>query len=274
MPDANQIIKGPADAGLFIAVILSMRPVFPLSPATYTGFARALPADSALDWLQCGWWVFRLAPRRWLLLAIFLVALLALPVLFSWRAIWLSLLAWPFLAAGWLDICQRALAEAADTEEGETSFAAGSLLGAMSALFVPLKTPALWLPALLGTGGVFIVCHLPGLTLRLSAAAGIAPPFLPFFLTILMAPLMLLPLGMALVFTPCLLYPQRLSVGLAMRASFVAACKNMLPLGFFVFLLSLLAFAAILSVGLLLPLCIPVVFAAWRAACQDIFNDL
>ncbi|MCL2074852.1 MAG: hypothetical protein FWH15_00155 [Betaproteobacteria bacterium] len=237
---------------------------FPLPPAAFTGESRANPADAALDWLARGWALFAEDKFRWCLLALLFSALAALPVALYPRALWLFFMLMPFFAAGWHELCR--MAETAE-ETGRRPLPGD--------FFAAFTAPLLIVPGILGAGALWLLWTIFLLMLSIAAAPESSVIFwLALVLYAFFLPVLMLPLGMALLFAPPLIYPRRLPPGRALKASFTACRKNLAPLFFLALLLSLLAFATLLSLGLLLPIALPVAFAAWRAACYDIFIAL
>jgi len=239
-------------------------PPFPLPPAVFTGESRANPADAALDWLIRGWTLFAQDKLRWCLLSIFFCALVVAPAALHSRALWLSLLLMPFFAAGWHELCR--MKETADETKRRP------LPGDF---FAGFTAPLLLVPGILGAGALWLAWTGLLFMFSLAAAPGSSAAFwLMAILYCLFLPIPALPLGMTFLFAPPLIYPCRLPPVRALKASFTACRKNIAPLFLLAMLLSLLAFAALLSFGLLLPIALPVAFAAWRAACHDIFIAL
>ena len=237
---------------------------FPLPPAAFNGESRANPGDAALDWLLRGWALFAQSKVRWLLLSLFFSLLVIAPAALHPRALWFSLLFLPFFAAAWHEICR--MAETA--EETNRHPLPGDF-------FVSFTAPLLIVPGIMGAGVLWLLGT--GLAFLLTLAATPGSPislWLIFILCFFLLPLLLLPLAMLLLFAPPLIYPRRLPPGRALQASFTACRKNLAPLLLLASLLSLLVFATLLSLGLLLPVALPVAFAAWRAACHDIFIAL
>jgi hypothetical protein len=240
---------------------------FPVPPAPFSGESRALPMQAAMDWLLQGWALFRQAAGRWALLAVFFLALCAAPAALDRRALWGVPLLLPFFAAGWFTICRMESEEMAEGTGGKRRrFLPGDL-------FAGFVSPALFIPGLL----TLLMLHLP-------LACGILffhfAPFSPnaildrllgFFMLLPVLFLLCLPLSMAVLFAPPLIHRHRLAPLMALKASYIACRKNLAPLFFLAFLSSLIAFATLLSAGLLLPLALPVAFGTWYAAYRDIF---
>ncbi|MDR2637447.1 MAG: hypothetical protein LBB55_03840 [Zoogloeaceae bacterium] len=248
---------------------------FPVPPAPFSGESRALPTQAALDWLLQGWVLFRQAAGRWALLAIFFLALCVAPAALDARALWGMPLLLPFFAAGWFTICRmeseaEKTAEEAEGAKGEKGKGRRFLPGDLFAGFV---SPALFIPGLL----TLVMVHLP---LACGALFFHFAPFSPdailnrvlgFCMLLPILFLLCLPLSMALLFAPPLMHQHRLPSLMALKASYIACRKNLAPLFCLAFLSSLIAFATLLSAGLLLPLALPVAFGTWYAAYRDIF---
>ncbi|MDR0233938.1 MAG: hypothetical protein LBI31_03940 [Zoogloeaceae bacterium] len=236
-------------------------PAFPLPPVAFNGESRANPADAALDWLRQGWALFAEDKLRWCFISLFFCALVVAPAALTPYALWLSLLLLPFFAAGWHELCRMAeMAEETNRRPLPGDF------------FVSFTAPSLFIPGILGAGAFWLAWTGFSFVLSFAAAPEVGADFwLMIILYGFFLPVLMIPLGMTLLFAPPLLHPCHLSPGRAFKASFTACRKNLMPLFLFALLLSLLASATLLSFGLLLPVALPVAFAAWRAACHDIF---
>jgi uncharacterized membrane protein len=228
---------------------------------------RALPAGRGWAWIADGWTLFKRQPGTWIgvavVLALIFIALAMIPLLGSLAAMVLA----PVFAAG-LVIGSRALDEGGSLEIGHlfagfrerfgTLASVGFIyLGAsvLIALVVGLAT-GVGVSGLLGSGADPVAM----------GAAGVA-----VLLAFLVMMALMLPVMMAVWFSPPLVVFHEHGAGEAMKSSFIACLRNLLP--FLVYGVVMLVLAAVASIPLALGWLVlgPVLAATIYTTYRDIY---
>ena len=96
-------------------------------------------------------------------------------------------------------------------------------------------------------------------------------PWLGVLLAVLIALTLTIPVGMALWFAPALVVFHNLKPAQALKDSFLACLKNMIPFTLYSLVLLVLAVIAAIPLGLGFLVLIPVAIASIYAAYRDIF---
>ncbi|HEX5801541.1 MAG TPA: BPSS1780 family membrane protein [Azospira sp.] len=243
---------------------------FPLVPVAFSGAPRTVSPDAPFNWLGQGWAVFIANPGVWLAISVLLLVaffgLLIVPGIGSLAAALLT----PVLLAGLLHGVRRL------GDEGRLDLAdlfAGFRHNSGPLVMLGLLFMAGWMIVLLVVmvvagggiaGGVVVgLAGQPGM----GAGIGIAGFFLAFVLKLLLG----IPLCVALWFAPALIYFNDMAPLAALQASFSASLKNWLAMLVFGLLVAVLAFFALLPMGLGFLVLIPVLSGALYASYKDIF---
>lgn len=239
---------------------------FPIPAPAYDGKSRSVPAGNAFEWFKQGWEMFAVNPGLWIALAIlFLVIVFGLhvvPVL-GWLAAYLLM---PVLGVGLLCASQKAAAgEAMDVGDLFAGFKrnTGNLI--MIGIVYLAGLVAIFLVATVFGGGSLA----SGLMLGRPAGIGLAIGGVLF--ASLLSMVLLVPLWMALWFAPALVFFNNMPPVEALKASFNACMKNMLPFLVYGLILMVLGFFAMLPVGLGLLILIPVTSGSVYASYRDVF---
>lgn len=239
---------------------------FPLPPPAFKGNSRAVEAGNGFDWLRQGWALFIARPGAWIamtvLLLVILVGLHAVPLLGMLAAHLLL----PVLAAGMLLACRK-VAEGVTPEVADlfVGFRQNTSNLIMLGLFYLAGTVliAVLIGALLGAGGAVM-----------GSPAGFGLAVGGVMLGALLPAVLSLPLAMALWFAPALVFFNGMPPTDAVKTSFHACLKNALPFLVYGLMFAVLAFFAVLPVGLGLLVLIPVTAGSVYAAYRDIFLAL
>lgn len=234
---------------------------------------RTVGAGNGLQWISRGFELFAKNPGMWVLLtALLLVGAIVLAMVPVLGGIACAVL-WPVLVAGLLLGC-RAL------DSGQT-----------------LELPHLWagfqsgprLPQLALVGVAYLIATIVIMGIAL-AAIGVpavralstgSPPsihvLLPllgsFALGVLIALALLVPVAMAVWFAPALVVFDNLSATAAMRQSFSACLRNLLPFLVYGAIAFVLSIIAAIPFGLGYLVLIPVLTCSLYAGYKDVFAD-
>jgi uncharacterized membrane protein len=242
---------------------------FPLAPAPFTGECREVDAGACFEWLQQGWALFIANPGAWIgssvLLLVILIAISIVPIFGQIGANMLL----PLFGAGLLQLCRVQSAggqpEIADIFIGFRKNA-GSLV-MVGVIYVAGVFGIAFVAFLLISGGVF-----GGVITGKVAGFGIALGGV--MLATLLVMILSVPVIMATWFAPALVFFHHMKPVDAMKASFEAGIKNWLPMSIFGTLLMIMAFFAMLPLGLGLLLLLPVFSGAVYASYRDIFEGV
>jgi uncharacterized membrane protein len=237
-------------------------------PGNFVPDGRRLPAARGWAWIAAGWELFKRRPLQWVgavvIYALIFIALALVPVLGSLATMVLA----PVVAGGMV-AASRLLDEGRNTQLGDffagfrerfgTLISVGLLyLGASVAiaLVVGLVTGAgVW--TLMGAGDA-------------AAVASAAPIVLLAFLLMLA---LMLPVFMALWFSPALVMFHGQGALDAMKMSFQACLRNIVPFLVYGLVMLLLSIAASIPFGLGWLILGPVIAASLYAAYRDIFFE-
>jgi uncharacterized membrane protein len=239
---------------------------FPIPAPAYNGNSRTVPAGNAFEWFKQGWEMFVVNPGLWIALAIlFLVIVFGLhvvPVL-GWLAAYLFM---PVLGAGLLCACSKAAGgEAMDVGDLFAGFKRNtSNLIMIGVVYLAGLVAIFVIVGVFGGGSL-----ASGLMLGRPAGIGLAIGGMLF--ASLLSMLLLVPLWMALWFAPALVFFNNMQPAAALKASFNACMKNMLPFLVYGLILMVLGFFAMLPVGLGLLVLIPVASGSLYASYRDVF---
>ena len=245
---------------------MSETPVFPITPARFTGESREVDPGACFDWLRQGWAMFLVNPGVWIgSTVLLLVMLMAISIVPLFGQIAAHLLV-PLFGAGMFKLCRRL----SDGEEPEIAdlfagfrHSAGQLV--MVGVFFAMGIFGIaFIAFLLVSGGV-----LGGVVTGKVAGFGVALGGV--MLAGLMVMVLSVPIIMATWFAPALVFFHDMRPLDAMKASFAAGAKNFLPMAIFGVFLVVALFFAMLPVGMGLLLLLPVVSGAVFASYRDIF---
>lgn len=245
---------------------MSETPVFPLTPETYQGESREVDAGACFDWLRQGWVMFIANPGIWIgATVLLLVMLMAISIVPVFGQIAAHLLV-PLFGAGMLKICRRlATGEEPEIADLFAGFRhnAGQLV--MVGVYFALGIFGIaFLAFLLVTGGII------GGTVT-GKVAGFGVAFGGMMLAGLLVVVLSVPVIMATWYAPAMVFLHDMKPLDAMKASFAAGAKNLLPMLIFAVFLVVALFFALLPVGLGMLLFLPIFSGAVYASYRDIF---
>lgn len=241
-------------------------PQFPMAPPAFDGDCRQVDPGACFDWLRQGWAMFVANPGIWIGCAVLnLIILLAISIvpLFGQVAAHLLL---PLFGAGWLQLCRQQ-----SDEQGPE----------IADLFIGFRqhTGSLVMVGVYYVAGVFGIAFLAFLLISggilggavTGKVAGFGIALGGVMLAGLLVMILSVPVIMATWFAPALVFFHGMQPIPAMKASFAAGVKNWLPMSVFGLLLTIMAFFAMLPIGLGFLLLLPIVSAAVYASYRDIF---
>lgn len=227
---------------------------------------RQVPAGNAWAWIVSGFQLFKANPVMWIIiLLIYLAIIIPISLVPVIGSVVSTLLA-PVFAAGMMWGC-KALTHQQDLE--------------INHLFEGFKKNTSQLIAIGGIYmmsllviAVFVVLSLDKETMDLIMKGQELSPEQAsvMMLPILIAMLFIMPILMAYWYAPLLSGLHNLSALDAMKLSFVACLKNMVPFLLYGFIFMMLLIVAIIPFGLGLILVVPVMMTSLYTSYVDIFN--
>lgn len=239
---------------------------FPIAAPKFSGDCRTVPAGNAFEWLKQGWLLFVANPGVWIAMTVILIViylgLSIVPLIGQLAAHLLT----PVLGAGMLIACQKiAKEEAIEIPDLFAGFKrnTGNLV-LLGVLYMAAMLVIFAIVALLGGGSI-----AGGLMMGRAAGYGMAMGGM--LLAMLLAMALSVPLFMAIWFAPALVVFNNMQPVPALKASFDACLKNMLPFLVYGLITMILCFFAALPVGLGFLVLIPVLAGSVYASYRDIF---
>lgn len=237
------------------------------SGAAFDPAGRNVDAGRGLEWLKQGWQLFVKNPGVWIAIAVILlvivIVLSMIPVVGSLAVNFLM----PVFAGGILLGC-KSLAEGG--EFGIDSLFAGFKQNAgnliMVAVFYLIGVIAITVLVFLIGGGAAVTGGMMGRGPGVGVALG------GFFLAMLVMLALLVPLAMAVWFAPALVVFRNVAPLAAMKASFFACLKNIVPFLVYGVILFVLCIIAIIPFGLGMLVMGPVMMGSVYASYVEIFE--
>lgn len=241
--------------------------------AGYIPGGRVVEAGEGLEWISAAWRLFVASPLLWIVMivlyAVFYLVLAFVPIIGSL----LGYLLYGVIGAGWLAAAHAvAKGEKLELDHLFSGFKTRTsplvVLGAfyVAGLLVILVLMAIFLAIGLGASGA-IGAIMSGDSSALASIAGAS--ILTFLLAVLVGLALLVPLLMALWFSPALVYFHNERPLAALKISFFACLRNWLPfLVYGLLMLLLFVVAAIpLMLGFLVagPMALISVYTSYRA---------
>ncbi len=226
---------------------------------------RQVPASHAWAWTVRGFQLFRANPAMWIILwLIYLAIILPISLIPLFGSVLSTLLA-PVFAAGMMWGCQ-AVAQQQDLE--------------INHLFEGFKKNT---SQLIAVGGIYMACLLAVavmVVLNMDSATinalkidqALSPEQTDAMLRpLFFAMLVIVPILMAYWYAPLLVGLNNLSASQALKLSFMACLKNLLPFFLYGVIFTALLLVAIIPVGLGLLIAVPVMMTSLYASYEDVF---
>ena len=239
---------------------------FPLPAPVFDGRSRAVPAGNAFEWFKQGWTLFISNPAMWVVIALLtLVVFLGVQIV-PWVGPLAAYLLLPMLLAGLLQAAHKsAQGEKLEINDMFAGFREHSRqLVTVGVLYMVGMLVVRMVVVMIGGGSM-----AGGLILGSLAGAGLA--FGGVMLALLVSLLLTVPLVMGIWFAPALVLFNGMEAVDAIRASFAANLKNLLPMLVFSIFLLILFFFAALPAGLGFLVLFPVLAGAIYAQYRDLF---
>lgn len=233
---------------------------------------KTVPTGRGLDWITEGFGLFRLNPFTWIVIFVIFVVLMALLSALPLVGSIIALALQPVLLGGMLLGC-RDLAEGRELRiehlfDGFNQDAKPlALVGVLSAL----AYAAVGVVVFMVVGGALGLSYLGGMMDQQALAMGGA--MLGFMLSGLVGLALSVPIAMATWFAPALVLFAGLPALEAMRTSFVACLRNLLPFLLYGVVALLLAALAAIPFGLGMLVLVPTLVASVYVGYRDIFED-
>ena len=228
---------------------------------------RAVEAGRGWEWIASGFELFKKQPGTWILMLIVMLVCLILIAIVPIIGGLANMLLWQIFIGGAMIGC-RAL-DRGDALEVRHVFA-GFKENTSNLVVLGLLALVAWMivliPALLMLGGGGFMAAMHGGGVAAFAALG-----LTFVLVMLVVLALTIPIYMALWFAPALIVFHNLAAVEAMKASFAACLKNIVPFLLYSVILMVLGMVAAIPFGLGLLILFPVLVASIYTAYRDIF---
>jgi uncharacterized membrane protein len=239
---------------------------------------RILSPDRGVGWIREGFGLFRLNPLIWILMSLIYLAISSIISLIPFIGPSALTLIQPVLSGGLMAGC-RALDEGGELRI-EYLFE-GFQRKTQTLLMVGLLTLAAYLGVGVLSIAVFLILgavsaglgFLSGGFPSFSMPIGTPPAFSGLLIGGLIFLALFVPITMATWFAPALVWFRGLSAFEAMKQSFVGCWRNILPFLLYGLAILVLAFLALLPLGLGLLILGPTLVGSVYVAYRDIFPD-
>ncbi len=239
---------------------------FPIPAPAFNGESRTVDAGNVFEWFRQGWALFIAQPGQWLLLTIvFLSMMLALSIVPLVGTLVANLLT-PVFVAGLLHACRRA-SNSEKLELGDLYAGFGRNAGNLVILgLVYMLGMFLVFVITMAVGGGSVVGGMMS-----GSPAGFGLAFGGVALAMLLSLALSAPLFMAMWFAPALVFFNNMPPVEALKASFNACLKNVLPFLVYGLIVLVLAFFAALPLFLGVLVLLPVISGSVYRSYRDIF---
>ncbi len=242
-------------------------PEFPVAPSSFTGQSRKVDIGACFEWLRQGWALFAANPGIWLGAAAILIGTLVVLHFVPFLGMVAANLILPVLIAGMLFMCRKQTA--GETLAIDDLFAGfqqkvGGLVIVGALYMAAILIIGLFTRAIVG-GGVI------GGTIA-GNATGLGMAFGAVMLASLLGMVLMIPVVMAVLFAPALVFFNDMSPIDALKASFNACAANWIAFMLYVLVMVVLGFIAALPLALGFLVLIPVASGALYGAYRDVFS--
>ena len=229
---------------------------FPLPAPTFDGRSRSVPPGNAFEWFKQGWTLFLVNPGMWVAIALLsLLVFLGVQVV-PWVGALAAYLLTPLLLAGLLQV--------ADNDMFAGFRVHSRQLVQVGVLYMVGMLIILMVAAMISGGSM-----ASGLLLGQMAGAGMAVGGM--VLALLVSLVLSVPLMMGVWFAPALVLFNGMEAVDALKASFAANLKNLVPMLVYGIFVLVLAFFAALPAGLGFLVLAPVLAGSIYAQYRDLF---
>lgn len=235
--------------------------------ASHGGESRTVDVNCIFTWLERGWSMFVAEPVQWLLMTLVLLVIMlglsVIPLVGSLAAMLLT----PVFVAGMLCTAQRvANDEAPSFDDLFAGFRQNlNSLIILGALYTAMQLLIILVMFVVIGGGVLggaLRGDMSGVGLALGTT---------LIGSVVLAPILMVPLCMAMWFAPALVFFEKVQPVAAIKASFEACWKNILPFAVYGLLMFLASIVAALPFMLGFLVLLPVLFGSMLASYREIF---
>ena len=241
--------------------------VTPAAAGNFIAGGRAVEAGQGWEWIASGFALFKKQPGTWILMLLAMFVCLILIAIVPIIGGLANVLLWQVFVGGVMIGC-RALDHGEQLEVAHAF--AGFKQNTSNLIVLGLLALVAWIvvliPALLIMGGGGFMAAMHGGGIAAFATLGIT-----FILVMLLVLALAIPIYMALWFAPALVVFHHLTPVEAMKTSFAACLKNIIPFLLYSVILLLLAMVASIPFGLGWLVLLPVIVASIYTAYRDIF---
>lgn len=237
--------------------------------ANFAAGARAVDAGRGWEWIVSAFALFKKQPGNWVLVLIVLLVCMILITVVPIVGGLANMLLFQVFMGGIMLGC-RAVDNGQDLEVGQVF--AGFKQNTSNLMVLGLLALAAWvvalIPVILIMGGGGFMAFIRG---QDAAAMGIATLGLSFVLAMLVGLALSVPIYMALWFGPALVVFHNMAPVDAMKASFNACLKNLMPFLLYGAVMLVLCGIAAIPFGLGFLVLAPVILVSIYTAYRDIF---
>jgi len=270
-------MEAPNDPNPYQAPLVMAQPLDSSEPgAGYVSGGRTLSPGAGMEWISASWQLFAKSPMMWILMivlyAIFYLALAFVPFVGSLA----GYLLYGIILAGWLAAAQAVandkkleidyLFSGFKTRTNPLFIIGAIYTGGSIAILIVLVVMAIFIALAMGASGA-ISALMSGDTSELATFAPAA--IITFLFIVLLGLALLTPLFMALWFAPALVYFHNEEPVQALKTSFFACLKNLLPFTIYgiVMILLMIVAAIPLMLGFLVvgPIALISMYTSYRA---------
>ena len=242
--------------------------LFPIPAPAFNGNSRAVTADNAFEWLKHGGALFIVNPGLWIALTLVLIiVMLGLYIAPLIGALATNLLT-PIFGAGLLHVSKKTAndetPEITDLFVGFKKNRNTNSLLLLGVLYMAALQMVFFIVFILGGGSLARSLITDGPTSIAVALGGL-------LLAMLLSVAFFVPLFMAMWFAPALVFFNNMPPLKALRASFNAYLKNIVPFLVYGLIVMALMFFAALPAGLGFLVLIPILAGSAYASYRDIF---
>ena len=243
---------------------------FPIPAPAFDGRSRAVPAENAIEWFKQGWALFLVNPAMWVAITLLTLLVFIGVQIVPWIGNLAAYLMTPLLLAGLVQAAHKS-AKGEKLEIGDmfVGFRVNSRhLVQIGVLYMVGMLVILMIGVMIGGGsmaGGLLVGQVAGVGTGTGVALG------GMMLSLLVTLLLTVPLMMGMWFAPALVLFNGMEAVDALKASFSANLKNLVPMLVYSICVLVLAFFAALPAGLGFFVLVPVLAGSIYAQYRDIF---
>ena len=237
------------------------------SAGGFSAAARSVEGGRGWSWIAAGWDLFKAQPGMWILLMIVYLVFVILVSLVPFLGPLINMLIYPVIAAGMMIGC-RAVENGQPLEVAHLF--AGFRQNTSNLLMLGLLTIVGWIVILVP---VMLVMGGSALLTGMSSPAALGAAGSSFLIAVLLIIALSVPLYMALWFAPALVVFHALTPTDALKTSFFACLRNIVPFLLYGVILVFFSIAATIPAALGWLVLGPVIIASIYMGYRDIFYN-